>query len=333
MAAMASTKKSLYEILGVGRDANAIDIGLAHDKRRVEAARRVPPDANETALVQQAFEVLSDPGRRAAYDAALVTAAEKAAAGEQPPDLLLEPEAPPVQRKPLLVGIAAGVVVLVAALYFTMKGNKPAPPQDAPPPPKVVQVPPPPPKPLTPETILAGVTSSVGQVMSYDMSGQARPLGLAVAIDRGVFVTTCHGIPAGSALVVRIGRESHSATLSTTDEPLDLCKLAVPEVRTGGLAPAAEELKVGDKLHVLWANAKGEIALTEAKVKQLRPTPQGKVIEMDTPVAPGGSGGAVLDSFGRLVGVATTPHAFGMGLHIALPAAWLYEMRSRTRPQ
>ncbi len=333
MAPMASPKKSLYEILGIGRDANSIDIGLAHDRRRAEAARRVPPDANETALVQQAFEVLSDPAHRAAYDASLVTAAEKAAAVEQPPDLLLEPEAAPVKRKPLLAGVAAGVVVLVAALYFTFGATKPAPPREPPPPPKVVQVPPPAPKPLTPETILAGVTSSVGQVMSYDMSGQARPLGLAVAVDRGVFVTTCHGIPAGSALVVRIGRESHSATLSTTDEQLDLCKLAVPEVRTGGLAPAAEELKAGDKLYVLGANAKGEIALTETKVKQLRTTPQGKVIELDVPVAPGGSGGAVLDTFGRLVGVATTPHSFGVGLHVALPAAWFHEMRSRTRPQ
>ena len=328
---MASAKKSLYEILGLPRDANAIDIGLAYDRRRAEESQRMPPDASETALVQQAFEVLSDPARRAAYDASLVTAAEKAAAVEQPTDLLLEPEPEPVKRKPLLVGALAGAVVLVAALYFTLSGNKPAPPAEPAPPPKVVQVPPPPPKPLTPETILAGTTSSVGQVLSYEMSGQAKPIGLAVAIDRGVFVTTCHGIPAGSALVVRIGRESHSATLAVTDEPLDLCRLAVTDVRTGGLAPAAEELKPGDKLYVVGSNAKGDVALTETKVKQLRPTPLGKVIEIDVPVAATGSGGPALDTFGRLVGIATTPHAFGMGLNIVLPAAWIYDMRSRTR--
>ena len=328
---MASAKKSLYEILGLGRDANAIDIGLAYERRRAEAGKRVPPDASETALVQQAFEVLSNPARRATYDASLVTAAEKAAAVEQPTDLLLEPEPEPVKRKPVLVGVVAGAVALVAALYFTLGGNKPAPPAEPPPPPKVVQVPTPPPKPLTQETILAGITSSAGQVMSYDMSGQAKPIGLAVAIDRGVFVTTCHGIPAGSALVVRIGRESHSATLAITDEPLDLCRLAVTDVRTGGLAPAADELKQGDKLYVLGANAKGDVALTETKVKQLRPTPLGKVIEIDVPVAQAGSGGPVLDTFGRLVGIATTPHSFGIGLNIVLPAAWIYEMRSRTR--
>jgi hypothetical protein len=334
LAIMAAAKQSLYEILGIARDANPIDVGLAYERRRAEAARRVPPDESEKSLVQQAFEVLSNPARRAAYDASLVTAAEKAAASEQAPDLLLEPEPEPVSRKPVWIGAGAGLVVIVAALYFTFHSPRQAPKEAGAEPPKpVVQAPPPPPTPLPPETILAGVASSVGQIMSYEMSGQATPIGLAVAIDRGVFVTTCHGIPAGAALVVRIGRETHSATLATTDEQLDLCRLAVPDLRGGGLAPAAEELKAGEKLYVLGANAKGEIALTETKVKQQRPTPLGKVIELDAPVAPNGSGGAVLDSYGRLVGIATTPHTFGMGLEIALPAAWLYEMKSRTRPQ
>src|SRR6187200_596064 len=106
-----SPKQSLYEILRIPRDANDIDVGLAHERRRAEAAKRVPPDANEIALVKQAFEVLSNPKRRAAYDASLVTAAEKAAASEQPPDLLLEPEAPPRPKKMVWAGVFAGVVV------------------------------------------------------------------------------------------------------------------------------------------------------------------------------------------------------------------------------
>jgi S1-C subfamily serine protease len=331
---MASAKKSLYEILGIARDASAIDVGLAYERCKAELARRPRPDESEAALVREAYEVLHDPARRAAYEASLVTQAEKAAAAAQPTDLLLEPEPAAATRKPWWVGAAAGVVVLAAAIHFTSGGKGHAPKEPAAEAPKpVVQAPPPPPQPLTAEAILAGVATAVGQVMSYEMSGQAKPLGLAVAIDRGVLVTTCHGIPAGAALVVRVGRESYSATLSMTDEQLDLCKLAVPELRGGGLAPSVEELKAGDKLFVIGTNARGEIALTAAKVKQLRPAPPGKVIELDTPVAPNGSGGAVLDAYGRLVGIATTPHAFGIGLEIALPAAWLHDMRSRTRPQ
>jgi hypothetical protein len=332
---MASSKQSLYEILGISRDASEIDVGLAHDRRKAEAARRIPPDPSEVALVQQAFEVLSNAKRRAAYDASLVTAAEKAAAAEQAPDLLIEPEEPPVtRRKPFVVGVLAGTVVLIAALYFTFHASRPQPVREAPaetPAPKVEA--PPPLQALPAATILQGIAPSIGTLSSYEMSGQGKPVGLAVAIGRGIFLTTCHGIPAGSALVVRIGKESQSATLSTTDEPLDLCKLSVPEVRTAGLPLATDELKVGDKVHVVGANASGEIALTEAKVRALRPVPgSGKVIELDVPIAPHGSGGAVLDAYGRLVGIATTQHALGAGLNIALPSAWIAEMRSRARP-
>jgi curved DNA-binding protein CbpA len=79
-AAMAQSKKTLYQILGVGRDASLEDIGLAHEMRAAELERRSPPDPSTQALVQQAFEILSNPKRRAAYDSQLLTAAEKSAA-------------------------------------------------------------------------------------------------------------------------------------------------------------------------------------------------------------------------------------------------------------
>lgn len=329
---MSTPKASLYEILGIDRDANAIDIGLAYERRRDEIAKRVPPDDSETALVQQAYEVLSNPQQRASYDASLVTAAEKAQAASQPTDLVLEPEPAPRSRPPIWAGALAGLVVIAAALYFTFHVPAPSAPAKEPPPeaPKPVVQPPPPQK-LPPATILAGAMSSVGTLLGYDMSGQARPVGLAAAIGRGVFITTCHGIAAGSALVVRIGTESHSASLAVADEALDLCKLVVPDLRGNGLVLARDEPKAGDTIYVLGASAKGDVALTEGRVKQLRPVPGGKVIEVSIPIATNGSGGAAFDAYGGLVGIATTPHAFGTGLDIVLPASWFEQLRTRTR--
>ena len=77
---MASPKKNLYEILGVARDANALDIGLAFQKRTAELQRAVPQDPSAQSFLHQAHEILANPKRRAAYDASLVTAAEKAVA-------------------------------------------------------------------------------------------------------------------------------------------------------------------------------------------------------------------------------------------------------------
>ena len=144
-------------------------------------------------------------------------------------------------------------------------------------------------------------------------------------------ITTCHGIPGGSQLVVRVGADSNSANLTVTDERLDLCKLAIAGLNAQPLALAPDEPRPGDRIFALGVNGKGDFALTEGTVKALRPSPQGKVIEISVPIAPGGSGGAVFDTFGKVIGVATTPHAYGANLNIAIPSAWIETMRTRER--
>jgi S1-C subfamily serine protease len=166
--------------------------------------------------------------------------------------------------------------------------------------------------------------------MSYEMSGRAVPLGMAVATEPGTVITTCHGIPGGSQLVVRVGAESNSANLTVTDEMLDLCKLAVTGLNTRPVVISPDDPRPGDKIFALGANAKGDFALTEGTVRALGSSPRGKVIEISVPVASGASGGAVFDTYGRLVGIATTPHGYGAGLQVALPASWIAQMRTRT---
>jgi len=331
MAPMASPKQSLYEILGVSRDANDLDIGIAHQRRVAELNRAVPPDPNGQVLVHEAFEVLSNPKRRAAYDASLVSAAEKAAAREQAaaPDIVLEGgEEPKPDRRKLTAGVIAAVVAaVVAAIAVGMHGEKPAPVPvvEAPKPPP----PPPPPQKLSSAQILAGALKGVGPVMSYEMSGRAVPVGLALSVQPDFMVTTCHGIHGNSQLVVRVGADSHSATLDVTDEVLDLCRMAIPGLAARPLAISSVEPRAGDTVYALGANPAGQVALTEGTVKSIRSTPNGRVIELSMPIAAAGSGGAVLDEYGRLVGIATTSHKLGAGLNIALPASWLGQMRTR----
>ncbi len=332
---MAATKKTLYDILGIARDANSIDIGLAHDKRRHELQHAVPQDPSALAFLHEAFEVLSDPKRRAAYDASLVTAAERAEAAQQAqtPDLVLEGgETATGERKlPWLALGAVGVVVLVALVIGLRSRSNEAPPKPEP----VVEapkpVPPPPPAPRSGAQILADALPAVARLQSFEMSGRAVPIGLALAVEPGAMMTTCHGIPAGVQLVANVGAETRSASLALTDEVLDLCKLNVAGMGPQALAVATDEPKAGDTIYALGANAAGTFALTEGKVNRIRTVPAGKIIEISVPIAPTASGGAVFDTYGKLVGIATTPHEFGAGVNVALPATWIAQARSRGR--
>jgi len=300
-----------------------------------ELAKLVPPDATATALLQQAYEILSNQNRRTAYDAQLVTAAEKAAAQQQAPDLELEPEEGEDdgrRRKMRLLGMMGGMALVLVALFFVFR------PHPAPAPaPEVVAVapkpaPPPPPKPHTGGEILADFNTSGGQILSYSMSGSATPIGVAVETDPGQMVTTCHGIPAGEKLVVKVAGQMQPAELSIVDEELDLCRLLVPGFTTPPVKVAAEDAKAGDKVYSIAMDSKGVFAATEGTVTQVRTTPLGKVLEVSMPLAANASGSGIFNEWGALVGIATVPHKFGQGLNIALPVSWIAQMRSRTAP-
>ena len=297
---MYGRKDSLYDILEVPRDAKVTDIVRAYRKLRSQMMEETaPPDPRRSALLHEAYEVLSDPDRRAAYDRSLASPGLAAPAGG-------------TSAKPKWVGVFAGVVILTAALYFTLNRPGTSPPAAR-----------------APQEIIDAASFAVGRVQSIDLSGRAAQVGLAVAIDEGVMVTTCHGLAPGAQLVVALEARTPAARVSMADEELDLCKLAVDGAGSRPLPIGTEPPRAGDKVYAVRADGAAKFALLAGTVKQLRNSPKGRVIEVTIPIAPTASGGPLLDANGRLVGITTAPHAFGDASHIALPAAWIKEARSR----
>ena len=92
------------------------------------------------------------------------------------------------------------------------------------------------------------------------------------------------------------------------------------------LALSGEAPRVGMPVYAVTFGNDGQVA-RPATIKALLPALKGNVIEISAAVPPTASGGPVVDTGGRLVGIMTTPHAFGAGRNIALPAAWLNNPR------
>lgn len=327
---MAPPKKTLYQILGVARDASPTDIGLAHEMHMSDLQNRTPPDPSALALVQQAFEVLSNPKRRAAYDSQLVAASEKAAAEQQggTPDLEIGDDDEPKKKLPI-VPIAAVAVVVIVALFFALRSPAPKPPVLVAETPK--RAAPAPPKTRNAAEVLADATPSAGPLMVYSMSGAATPIGMALAIDQGTMVTTCHAIPAGGKMVVHVGKEQLPADLTITDEALDLCRLSVAGLTAPPLELAPDEATAGEKIVAVSLDNKGALVTAEGTIKAVRRGKSGTLLELSTPIGPNASGAGIFDQHGKLVGIATVPHDQGAGLHIAIPSTAIAEMRSRTK--
>src|ERR1700686_637654 len=99
-------KTTLYDILGVSRDAKLTDIGGAYNKFRAEMNdETMPPNPRRAALMREAFEILYDPEKRAAYDQSL-----------RAPKVLLGQATSRVT--PLHAGAGLALVIIAAAAYF-----------------------------------------------------------------------------------------------------------------------------------------------------------------------------------------------------------------------
>lgn len=340
----APRKRTLYDILGVARDANAIDIGIAY-KARLEALNRNPAaDPNEVNLLHEAYHVLCMPNERAAYDAKLITMAEKAAAKEaaQNPDLVLEPdeeEAPPGWKRPPV--LAAGAIVLAFLGWWALRpAPKPAPAivaqRELRPPeetrPAVVAAPAPAELVAkSAEALFTELAPSTARIVAYDVSGRAVGLGSGVVIGTGSVITNCHVATAGGSLTVKVGAEQFSASVEVADEEYDLCRLSV----MGLTAPAvvigsAESLKTGQKVYAIGSPQGLELTISDGIVSGMRNLPQGRVIQTTAPISPGSSGGPLFDAFGRLVGIMTFQHRTGQNLNFAVPADWIANIRARS---
>lgn len=341
----APRKRTLYDILGVPRDAGAIDIGLAYKARRAALQNSPNADPNEINLVHEAYHVLCLPNERAAYDAKLLSMAEREAAKAMThADLAIEPEeeeVPAWKKKPVLIGLGV-FVVLVAWFVF-----KPAPKPAAPAPRIVAQrelVPPgeaagrqiahaiaTPTTEKNGEQLFAELSRSTARITVHDVSGRTVGLGSGVVVGTGQVVTNCHVATAGGTLSVKVGGEQFSASVEVADEEYDLCRLSV----SGLTAPAVpigsiDSLRTGQKVYAIGAPQGLELTISDGIVSGMRNLPQGRVIQTTAPISPGSSGGPLFDAFGRLVGIMTFQHRTGQNLNFAVPADWIANIRSRS---
>jgi hypothetical protein len=342
MAPMASKpppkKRSLYDILGVPRDAMAIDIGMAYKKRLAELDRKPDADPNEVALVREAYHILCQPREREAYDSSLITREEREEARSHVTDIVLETdEEPSGKRPPLWMWIAGGVALLAILAFFLMRPTasergkiaaKEAAAEEAartPPPPP----PPPPPKTRSAQEVFGLVTPGIARITAYDVSGKPVPIGSGIVFAPDGIVTTCHDLPPSATIVARVGVEALGANLLIFDEDLNLCRLSVGANSGTPIAASAEEPKAGDVVNAVAQHKGSELSVVQGTVKGVRTAPAGKLIEISMPVTPSASGGGLFDAYGRLIGVLTSRST---GMNAAIPASAIAQMRTRGQP-
>lgn len=345
-------KKTFYDLLGVAPGVERDQIVAAY-RRRTTGPAAALLDEQQRAFLNEAFSVLSDPKRRAAYDATLVAAAEPAFGSVTHPDEIGLP--PSAGRKWLVLGLVALAAAVgvwqmrrahapkpAVAPAAAVSAGKSATESTAESVPRIIRARPaaadlPPPADTSDdgskstEALFALLAPSTGLVTASSSGRNAKTIGSGVVIGDASLITNCHVVDGHDTIRVKIGGQSYDARPDVADEEFDLCRLTVPGLR----APAVRigetaAVRVGQKVVAIGAPAGLELTISEGIVSSLRPVSEGTVIQTTAPISPGSSGGGLFDTSGRLIGINTLTHRFGQNLNFAYPADWIQQMRNRS---
>ena len=288
---MNGRKSTLYDALGLTSNAKQSDIIRVYRRLSGEMQREAAaPNPRRAALIHEAYEVLSDPDRREAYDKSLRSVKFTGVRGTTPGN-----------GKWVALGSLA-VIALGAAYYFTFGRTAEKP--------KHVAA-------MTLQEVQAAATVSVGRVNRVEMSGSRAALAAAVAVEEGVMMAPCEGIDPAAQIVVRIPPRDIPAQLKHADAAAGLCKLAVSGGGSWPLAMTTAMPRPGDKVYSANLNALGEVVVTPGEVRKIGRGPKGEVIESTARAGVPVDGTPLLDQQGRVVAIAMG------GVHTVLPRAWI----------
>jgi S1-C subfamily serine protease len=137
----------------------------------------------------------------------------------------------------------------------------------------------------------------------------------------GVVVTNYHVAGTASALDVALqdGRHFTDVTVLRLDEKNDLALLSIPTKGLPVIPLATKEPRVGTRAIAIGSPLGLEYTLTEGIVSALRKSEGTQLLQMQTSIAPGSSGGPLFNNGGELIGVNTATHGanLNMAVHVS----------------
>lgn len=174
---------------------------------------------------------------------------------------------------------------------------------------------------------------SVVMIVTSDANGQPLALGSGFSVRDGVIATNMHVIEGASTARIKvIGRSETYAVAGVigTDATADLALLKV-----GGLnAPPLElgdskQAAVGDQVFAV-GNPEGlEGTFSEGIISGIRTVDRDSLLQITAPISPGSSGGPVIDSTGKVLGIAVATFKEGQNLNFAVPVSYLKALIAR----
>jgi hypothetical protein len=177
---------------------------------------------------------------------------------------------------------------------------------------------------LAPEELFELVANSVYLVYSApnqaSMNRGQRSTGTAVHVYGGMFLTNCHIFEGNSFHLLRVKEQYLEVEFTATDFDRDTCIFTVDaELDLSDLSfRSSSKLRIGEAVYAIGNPSGLQRTLSNGLVSATRQINSVKVIQTNTEISGGSSGGALFDQHGNLIGITSFGLKGAEGLNFAI---------------
>lgn len=177
---------------------------------------------------------------------------------------------------------------------------------------------------------------SVVMLMMEDANGQPLSLGSGFFLREGIVATNLHvieGAVRGYAKIVGQKSKYDIRGIVGIDAERDLVLLALKDAKAPLLSLGdSQRVAVGDEVYVI-GNPQGlEGTFSQGIISSIRQVGAESILQITAPISPGSSGGPVLNTQGKVIGVAVATFESGQNLNFAIPASYLSVLLPNLKP-
>lgn len=184
----------------------------------------------------------------------------------------------------------------------------------------------------TTEIAKSAIKSTVS-IVALDNYSQPLGYGSGFIIDNELIATNAHVVEGCNSAYISLNKQGKNYKVDgfvAIDRVNDLIILKVSGLYGAKLTMGFETLpEIGERIFAI-GNPKGlSGTFSEGIISGIRDLSTSQVLQITAPISPGSSGGAVLNSFGQVIGIAFASFTSGQNLNFAIPVKYLIRLKSK----
>jgi len=181
---------------------------------------------------------------------------------------------------------------------------------------------------LKADSLYNKVIGSIATIKAEDSSGNKFTGTAFSAFNNNVFVTAWHLVKNANSAKANFsnGDEYDVLGIIDYDESKDIALIKIDSKYINKLVLSNEGVKIGSKVYTIGTPRGLEFSISDGLLSQIQTINKNKIYQFTSPVSQGSSGGPLLNTSGKVIGVVTSQFKEGQNINFATPSLYVHSL-------